>query len=225
MTHRILLVDDDSALLAANQEYFISQGYEVVCADSGEQALAIIEKVRLDCVVLDVDLPGQDGFDVCRYVREYTDLPIVFLSAYTEEESRIRGLQVGGDDYIGKPFSLRELELRVRARVRNWHGSRSPLVLRFGELTIDTGIRQVRYGDQCGDFTRIEFDLLAFLARNPNQIFSYEQLYHDVWKEPLGESRHNLQARIASVRQKLCSLCPDKEYIQTVRHKGYLFVP
>lgn len=225
LTRRVLLVDDDLELLVANQEYFEDRGYQVFCANTGEKALKVMEDVRLDCVVLDIDLPGRDGFTVCQYAREFTNVPIIFLSAYTEEESRVNGLLVGGDDYVCKPFSLRELELRVKVRIRSWHGERAPAVLQYGQLTIDIGSRRVSYGDKTGDFSRIEFDLLAFLAKNPNQIFSYEQLYDGVWKEPLGESRHNLQARMASMRQKLCILCPDKDYLQTVRHKGYQFVP
>lgn len=225
LIRRVLLVDDDLELLAANQEYFEEQGFQTLCAANGEKALQIIEDVRLDCVVLDIDLPGRDGFTVCQRVREYTNVPIVFLSAYTEEESRINGLLVGGDDYVCKPFSLRELALRVNARIRAWHGDRAPALLQYDALAIDTSSRTVSYNGKTGDFARIEFDLLAFLAKNPNQIFSYEQLYDGVWKEPLGESRHNLQARMASMRQKLCALCPEKDYIQTVRHKGYQFVP
>ena len=185
----------------------------------------MIQTIKLDCVILDIDLPDEDGFDVCSRVRTFTSLPIIFLSNYTEEESRIRGLVIGGDDYVCKPFSQRELELRVRARIHQRYGDRPAEILQFDGLIINTVDRTVSFNRRYGEFSRIEFDILAFLARHPNRIYSYEQLYDNIWNEPLNESRHNVQARIASVRQKLFDLCPGKEYIQTVRRKGYQFVP
>lgn len=222
---RILAVDDDRALLDMVEAYFSDQGYQVLRAESGAAALELIRQVRLDCVVLDVGLPDWSGFDVCTQVRRATAVPIIFLSSFTEEESRVRGLSIGGDDYVCKPFSLRELELRVRARILGRQSSHPAQVLEFGGLTIDTGSRTVAYEGRIGDFARIEFDILAFLARNPNRVFSYEQIYDGIWQEPLGRSRHNLQARVASMRQKLAELCPDREYIRTVRRKGYGFAP
>lgn len=132
---------------------------------------------------------------------------------------------IGGDDYVCKPFSQRELELRVP-------GQNPPALRRppCGNPSIRRPDHQhrdrtVSFNRRYGEFSRIEFDILAFLARHPNRIYSYEQLYDNIWNEPLNESRHNVQARIASVRQKLFDLCPGKEYIQTVRRKGYQFVP
>ncbi len=223
--YTILLVDDDQATLEANEQFFAENGYEVFCSATGRRAVEMIQTIKLDCVILDIDLPDEDGFDVCSRVRTFTSLPIIFLSNYTEEESRIRGLVIGGDDYVCKPFSQRELELRVRARIHQRYGDRPAEILQFDGLVINTGDRTVSFNRRYGEFSRIEFDILAFLARHPNRIYSYEQLYDNLWNEPLNESRHNVQARIASVRQKLFDLCPGKEYIQTVRRKGYQFVP
>ena len=223
--YTILLVDDDQATLEANEQFFAENGYEVFCSATGRRAVEMIQTIKLDCVILDIDLPDEDGFDVCSRVRTFTSLPIIFLSNYTEEESRIRGLVIGGDDYVCKPFSQRELELRVRARIHQRYGDRPAEILQFDGLVINTGDRTVSFNRRYGEFSRIEFDILAFLARHPNRIYSYEQLYDNIWNEPLNESRHNVQARIASVRQKLFDLCPGKEYVQTVRRKGYQFVP
>ena len=223
--YTILLVDDDQATLEANEQFFAENGYEVFCSATGRRAVEMIQTIKLDCVILDIDLPDEDGFDVCSRVRTFTSLPIIFLSNYTEEESRIRGLVIGGDDYVCKPFSQRELELRVRPRIHQRYGDRPAEILQFDGLIINTGDRTVSFNRRYGEFSRIEFDILAFLARHPNRIYSYEQLYDNIWNEPLNESRHNVQARIASVRQKLFDLCPGKEYIQTVRRKGYQFVP
>lgn len=223
--YKVLFVDDDSMILDANKAFFEKFNYTVFCAENAQHAIEYLKNVQLDCVVLDIALPDGDGFDVCLKAREFTSIPIVFLSSFLEEESRVNGLLIGGDDYVCKPYSLRELELRVRARIQRRYEDKPAELLKFGKLTIDTGNRTVYYGTEKGEFLRIEFDLLVFLARHPNQAFSYEQLYNAVWKEPMGSSRHNLQARIAKVRQKLFALCPDHEYIQTIRHLGYLFIP
>ena len=112
------MVDDDKTVLADNRQFFEAMGYEVLCAETARRAEEIITTAALDCVVLDVDLPDESGYELCARVRERTGLPIVFLSGYTEEQSRVRGLSIGGDDYVCKPYSLRELELRVRSRIR-----------------------------------------------------------------------------------------------------------
>lgn len=222
---RILIVDDDRELVDSIEDHFTAAGFQVLRAATGAVALELIRRVRLDCVVLDVDLPDRNGFDLCAQLRADSAIPIVFLSCYTEEEHRVRGLSLGGDDYVCKPFSMKELELRVRARIQGRRSQRPAAVLKFEELVIDTGRRIVAYGGRTGDFARIEFDILAFLAQHPGRVFSYEQIYDGIWQEPMGRSRHNLQARVASMRQKLTQLCGGKNYISTVRRKGYSFTP
>ncbi len=223
--YKILFVDDDEMLQGAIRQYFEANQFEVICVGTAQKAADILHTTQLDCVILDVDLPDQSGLELCASIRQFTSLPIIFLSSYTEEENRINGLLVGGDDYIGKPFSLKELELRVLARIRQRYLNSPAEVLTFGDLVIDTGRQTASCLGKEYTFPRLDFDILVFFARHPNQLFSYEQLYDFIWKQPLNESRHNLQARIAKVRQKLCELCPDKEYIKTIRHKGYLFIP
>lgn len=162
---RILIVDDDRELVDSIEDHFTAAGFQVLRAATGAVALELIRRVRLDCVVLDVDLPDRNGFDLCAQLRADSAVPIVFLSCYTEEEHRVRGLTLGGDDYVCKPFSMRELELRVRARIQGQRSQRPAAVLKFEELVIDTGRRIVAYGSQTGYFARIEFDILAFLAQ------------------------------------------------------------
>lgn len=223
--YKLLMVDDDKAILETNQQYFEKMGYEVVCAEDAATALDLVRNMPFDCVILDVDLPGQSGFDVCAQIRDKSFMPVVFLSCYTEEQSRIKGLMVGGDDYVCKPYSLQELELRVRARIRGNHTAKIPQALTFGGLTIDAGRRAVAYEDKIGEFSALEFDILYFLARHPNQVFSYEQIFECVWHASMNKGLHTLQVLVARVRQKLNALCPDHEYIQTIRRKGYQFVP
>lgn len=195
----------------------------MVSAQRGGEALELAASAALDAIVLDVEMPGLDGVEVCRRIREVSEVPILFLSAYAQTDDRIRGLMAGGDDYLAKPYSLQELELRLQLRIQRRERAETWEVLRFGPLTIDLGLREVRFEDKTASFTALEFDLLSFLARHPGQVFSYEQLYDRVWKAPLNQSLHNIQVCMARVRQKLERLCPGEHYIETVYRKGYRF--
>lgn len=221
--YKVLLVDDDIHILNTNEKYLTRQGYDISRAQDGGQALRLASSAAFDAIVLDVDMPGMDGVDVCRRLREVSAVPIIFLSAYARTDDRIRGLMAGGDDYIGKPYSLVELELRLRLRIeRHMHIERGE-VLRFGDLEVDLGLREARFRGETAPLTALEFDLLAFLARNPDLVFSYEQLHDRVWRSPMNQGLHNIQVCMARVRQKLDALCPGIHWIETVRRKGYRF--
>ena len=219
------MVDDDPMILRDNMAYFSAVGYEVVCADTAQAAEKIILSNTLDCVILDVDLPDMNGFALCEKIRSKTGLPIVFLSGYTEEENRIRGLSMGGDDYVCKPYSLKELELRVQARIRSGRAATPPQTLTYGSLSICPSSCSVSYGADSVDFSSYEFDVLHFLAKHPNEIYTPEQIYDSVWKAPINKGQKSLQVIMGRIRKKLYELCPDHDYIQTKRYKGYLFVP
>lgn len=222
--YRVLLVDDDPHILSTNRSYLEALGYQVIIAHQGGAAMDIASRAALDAIVLDVEMPGLDGVEVCRRIREVRDLPILFLSAYAQTDDRIRGLMAGGDDYLAKPYSLQELELRLRLRIQRREQAERQDALSFGSLTIDFGLREVRFEDRTAPFTTLEFDLLAFLARHPGQVFSYEQLYDRVWHSPINQSLHNMQVCMARVRQKLDRLCPGVHYIETIYRKGYRFL-
>lgn len=221
--YKVLLVDDDVHILNANETYLARQGYQVCRAENGELALKLASSAAFDAIVLDVDMPGMDGVTVCRRLREVSGVPIIFLSAYARTDDRILGLMAGGDDYIGKPYSLVELELRLRLRIQRHKKVETSEILRFGDLEIDLGLREARFNGETAPLTALEFDLLAFLARNPDQVFSYEQLHDRVWKAPMNQGLHNIQVCMARVRQKLDALCPGSHRIETVRRKGYRF--
>lgn len=221
--YNVLLVDDDLHILNANEKYLTRQGYRISRAEDGESALKLASTAAFDAVVLDVDMPGMDGVSVCSRMREVSAVPIIFLSAYARTDDRIRGLMAGGDDYIGKPYSLVELELRLRLRIQRHKNVENGEVLRFDALEIDLGLREARFRGERAQLTVLEFDLLAFLARNPDQVFSYEQLYDRVWKAPMNQGLHSIQVCMARVRQKLDALCPGVHWIETVRRKGYRF--
>lgn len=221
--YNVLLVDDDLHILNANEKYLTRQGYRISRAEDGESALKLASTAAFDAVVLDVDMPGMDGVSVCSRLREVSAVPIIFLSAYARTDDRIRGLMAGGDDYIGKPYSLVELELRLRLRIQRHKNVENGEVLRFDALEIDLGLREARFRGERAQLTVLEFDLLAFLARNPDQVFSYEQLYDRVWKAPMNQGLHSIQVCMARVRQKLDALYPGVHWIETVRRKGYRF--
>ncbi len=223
--YKVLMVDDDPLILEDNRTYFTAKGYEIICADTAEAAEEIILSNALDCVVLDVDLPGMSGFSLCEKIRSKTGLPIVFLSGFTEEENRVRGLLLGGDDYVCKPYSLKELELRVQARIRSGRAAEPPKTLVYGSLSICPASCSVDYENRTAAFSSYEFDVLYFLARHPGEIFTPEQIYDSVWKAPINKGQKSLQVIMGRIRKKLYELCPECDYIQTKRYKGYLFVP
>lgn len=221
--YKILLVDDDPHILASNEAFLRKHGYDTACAGDGETALRLCSTAAFDALILDVDMPGMDGVTVCRRLREISAVPIIFLSAYARTDDRIRGLMAGGDDYVGKPYSLTELELRLRLRIQRSRQTEPGEVLRFGGLEVDMGLCEARFKGEAAPLTALEFDLLAFLARNADQVFSYEQLHDRVWKAPMNQGLHNIQVCMARVRQKLDALCPGLHWVETVRRKGYRF--
>lgn len=221
----LLFIDDDQDFLESNRLYFSHKGYQVFCCRSPKESMDMLSSAAVDCIILDIDMPDINGFELCQRIREQSCTPLIFLSGLSESENRIRSFRVGGDDFLGKPYDIVELEYRILARIRRSEDVFPDEVITFGDLKIDTGRRIVTYAGTEGDFSALQFDLLAFLARNPNKVFSYEQLYDRIWKTPIVASRHNLQVAVATIRQKLNRLCGGRQYIRTVSRKGYCFVP
>ena len=166
----LLFIDDDIDILESSKAYFTKLGYQVFCIRSARQALDMISSAALSCIILDIAMPDLDGFSFCKRLREVSRVPVIFLSGLTEDEARIKSFMVGGDDYMCKPFNIKELELRIQARIRDADSLFRGETLQFGDLKIDTGRRLVSYKDKNGDFTTLQFDVLAFLARHPGQV-------------------------------------------------------
>lgn len=225
MMATLIFIDDDPDFLNSNRLYFEHKGYQVFSCRDPQDALNLLSAAAADCVIMDIDMPGMDGFELCRRLREISRIPVIFLSGFSEIENRIRSFRSGGDDFLAKPYDIIELECRIQARIRRSEDVFSDNILTFGDLTIDTEKRIVTYAGKEGEFSALQFDLLAFLAQNPQKVFSYEQLYDRIWKTPIVESRHNLQVAVATIRQKLNALCDGRQYIKTVSRKGYCFVP
>lgn len=224
--YNLLVVDDDVDILNINQIYFSNIGFNVYTAETAKSAMKIVDNIVLDCIILDISLPDLDGYKICNAIKEKVNIPIIFLSNYEREEERVQGFLSGGDDYITKPYSLKELELRIYARMRQYKDITSiPNVLKFSSLVINVNSRKVTFDKKSIDLTTMEFEILLFLAENKEQVFSKIEIYNQVWKMPDVGDQHTVQVHIAQMRKKINSLSREHQYIQTVWGKGYRFVP
>lgn len=224
MNETILVVDDEPKITKLAQDYLEQGGFRVLVAADGTTALALARHERPDLVVLDLNLPGTDGLDICRALRRDSDVPIIMLTARVDETDRLIGLELGADDYVTKPFSPRELVARVRAVLRRVRGGvRQPGLIRSGALEIDLNGHRVSRAGEPIHLTRTEFGLLAVLAQNPGQTFTREQLLdrlHGIVYEGFDRS---VDSHIKNVRRKV-ELDPlNPTYVLTVYGIGYKF--
>jgi DNA-binding response OmpR family regulator len=226
-TPRILLVDDEESLQKLLSYPLRSDGYEVVAAADGQEALDRFDEGSFDLVVLDVMLPRVDGFDVCRKLRARSAVPIIMLTAKAEEFDKVLGLELGADDYITKPFSMREFRSRVKAvlrraeLVRGDDNGDEPLVQ--GDLAIDFSKRQVEVRGQPVRLTYVEFEILSTLARAPGRVFSRTMLLERLWGDSQYRDPRTIDVHIRHLREKLESDPKSPEYLFTVRGVGYHF--
>jgi DNA-binding response OmpR family regulator len=222
----VVVVDDERPLARLVSRYLEREGYAVHTAHDGHQALEVIGRVDPDVIVLDLMLPGIDGLEVARRVRETSDAYVVMLTARTDEVDRIVGLRVGADDYVTKPFSPNELVARVQAMLRRPRAAAttSTTVRRFGDLTIDAEAREVTLGGEPVELTRLEFDLLDTLSSQPRRVFSREQLLDRVWGSSAFRDDHVVAVHVANLRRKLGDAGGEPRFVRTVRGVGYRMV-
>ncbi len=230
MTH-VLVVDDEQNLLDLVQSYLEREGFTVAVASDGPAAVEAVRRERPDVVVLDLMLPGFDGLEVCRRVRQLSDAYVLMLTARTEEIDRVVGLEVGADDYLGKPFSPRELIARIKAMLRRPRGAPSepvaselPSPRRFGELSIDESRHEVSLRGEALALTAREFALLIALAAQPGRVFTRTQLLEQVWGTEYYDD-HVVDVHVANLRHKIESDPAHPAYVETVRGVGYRFGP
>ena len=225
---RILIVDDEERIRSLVASYLKADGFEVVEADNGRDAVAEVERRRPDLVIMDVRMPGMDGFEALSEIRRTSDVYVIMLTARAEETDRIVGLSVGADDYVTKPFSPRELVARVKAVLRRarsgQHDSSSVDRLEFDSVTIDIGRREVFRGGHSMDLTALQFDLLATLAESPGRVFSRGQLIERVWGWDFYGDERIVDVHIRNLRKALGDGASDPEVIGTVRGVGYKLV-
>ena len=222
MKGSVLIVDDDMAIAHLLRDFLKADGFQVLVATDAEKALDTVRQKPVDCLVLDVMMPGRSGFDLCRQLRETSDLPILFLSAYESDQEKLRGFGLGGDDYIAKSASPSEIVARVKAVLRRCQKEQPAVsILTFGRLVIDPRAHEVLIEGQSVSFTTREFALLCFLAEHPRQVFTREQLFERFWGE-IGD-RQTVTVHIRRIREKIEIDPADPQYILTVRGVGYRF--
>jgi DNA-binding response OmpR family regulator len=218
MAGTVLLVEDEPSVGELVRGYLMRDGYRVVWVRSGEEALVEVDRHRVRIVILDIGLPGMDGFDVCRELRARSNVPILMLTARDEEPDRIVGLEVGADDYLTKPFSPRELVARMKAILRRsepQEGREKTVAL--GDVVLDRESHDVTVAGQPVDLTAKEFDLLAYFMANPGVVVSRDLLLERVWGQEYPGGTRTVDVHVAQVRRKLDR--PD--LIRTLRGTGY----
>ncbi|MBI3978423.1 MAG: response regulator transcription factor [Chloroflexi bacterium] len=225
---KVLVVDDEVNLLHSVAYSLRKEGYEVATAADGPSALTTAARERPDVVILDVMLPQMDGFEVCRRLRQTSTVPILMLSAKTDEIDRVVGLEVGADDYLTKPFSMRELLARVRAMLRRAQmiqrasaAAEEPAVLRVGDLELDPARHQARRDGRPLALKPKEFELLAFLMRHPGRVFPAGELVEQVWGYDFEGDARTVAVHVHGLREKIEDDPSNPRRIETVRGVGY----
>ena len=214
------MVDDDRELLKMLNQYFTLKNYTVIIAENGIEAMEKIS-VNPDIILLDVNMPGMDGIEVCRRIRDMVSCPIIFLTAKVEEQDRVMGLLSGGDDYVLKPFSLKELDARIIAHLKREERLHRKTEQRFyGDLIIDYTCKNVRIKGQAIDFTKSEYNIIEFLSMNPEIVFDKERIYEKIsGYDTEGDSRVVTEL-IRRIRNKI-KRYTEHEYIETIWGMGY----
>ena len=226
---RILLVDDEQAILTLLSFPLRKDGYDVVEAADGPEALLRFDESDFDLVVLDVMMPKLDGLEVCRRLRAKSSVPIIMLTAKSEEIDKVLGLELGADDYITKPFSMREFRSRVKASLRRAGMNRSEEpaaeneLLEVGELRIDFAKRSVRVRGEHVQTTFVEFEILSVLALSPGRVFTRDMLLSRIWGDSAYRDPRTIDVHIRHLREKLEIDAKEPEYLFTVRGVGYRF--
>jgi len=227
---KILIIEDEKEIADLEKDYLEMNGFEVESCDRGDTGLEAAEKNDYDLIVLDLMLPGIDGFDVCRKVRAVKDIPIIMVSAKKDDIDKIRGLGLGADDYLTKPFSPGELVARVKAHLAQYErlvgaGSKKNDndIIEIHGIKIDKSARRVFVDGEEKIFTTKEFDLLAYLAENPNKVYTKDDLFRTIWgMESVGDIA-TVTVHIKKIREKLGDVSGDSKYIETIWGVGYRF--
>ena len=224
---RILIVEDDREIAELEQDYLEQAGFSVAAERDGKMGLARAISEDFDLYILDVMLPGVDGFEICRQLRATKDIPIIIVSARKEDADKIEGLGLGADDYITKPFSPAELTARVKAHLARFDrltsGAAQSDTIEIRGLKIDKNDRRVFIGGEEKPFTMKEFDLLCFLAEHPNHAYTKDELFREIWgMESMGDNA-TVTVHIKKIREKIEADTANPQYIDTIWGVGYRF--
>jgi DNA-binding response OmpR family regulator len=220
---RILVVEDEIGIAMALEDDLKQEGYEVEMSGNGEDASRLARERAFDLVLLDVMLPGKDGFEVCRDLRRAgLRIPIILLTAKTQEAEKVMGLELGADDYVTKPYSPRELRARIKAALRRSSGE-VPEVYRFADLEVDFTRHEVRRAGAPVSFTPVEFKLLAALVRHRGRVLTRQQLLDEVWGRDTFVTDRVVDNQVANLRKKIEPAPNEPRYLLSIRGAGYRF--
>ena len=222
---KILVVDDEALLVKGIRFNLQNEGYEVLTGSNGLEAVEIAKKHSPDLIILDVMMPEMDGLDACAHIREFSDVPIILLTAKTEDMDKLMGFEQGADDYLTKPFNILELKARIRALLRR---SKSQVkdeteILSFGSISLDLHARNAYKDGILADLTAKEFDMIELLMRNPNRVYSREALLDILWAYEYRSEIRTVDVHIRRLREKLEKNPAEPQYIMTKWGVGYYF--
>ena len=226
---KILVVDDEKTLVKGMKFNLENEGYEVECAYDGASALELAREGRFDLILLDVMMPEMDGLEACMKIREFSNVPIIMLTAKSEDSDKILGLNIGADDYITKPFNPIEVIARVKSQLRRYTslggkqggGEANPALLTNGGIALDDGAKSVTVDGEGVSLTPIEYNILLLLMKNPGRVFSTSQIYELVWNDPSLGSENTVAVHIRHLREKLEIDPANPRYIKVVWGLGY----
>jgi DNA-binding response OmpR family regulator len=222
---KILVVDDEKLLVKGMKFNLENEGYEVECAYDGAAAVELARNGHFDLVIMDVMMPEMDGIEACQHIREFSNVPVIMLTAKSEDADKLMGFESGADDYLTKPFNILELKARVRALLRRAAGTQrsAGTVLTVGDLALNTEERSASKGGTTVELTAKEYDLVELLMRNPRRVYSRENLMNVVWGYSYGGDYRTVDVHIRRLREKLETDPAQPEYILTKWGVGYYF--
>ena len=225
---KVLIVEDEDAIAEIERDYLELSGFDVTLASDGKEGLDIALKEDFDIIILDIMLPGMDGFDICKEIRKEKDIPIIMVSAKKEDIDKIRGLGIGADDYMTKPFSPSELVARVKAHLARYerlltNNKPENEIIEIRGIKLDKTARRVFVNGEEKSFTTKEFDLLTFLAEHPNHVYTKEELFREIWDmDSIGDIA-TVTVHIKKIREKIEADTSNPQYIETIWGVGYRF--
>lgn len=221
---KLLLIDDDIDILKLNQKFLSAEGYEVRVLDNPKETLKLLKSYHPDCIILDIMMPGVNGFVLCSQIRSVMNVPFVFLSGRTTEEFRLKGFQLGADDFITKPYSLKELSARIKVILRRNNKQKNSLdILSYPPLKLDLRLHKAYSEDEEIPLSNREYDLLYHLMSHPNQTITFENLGNAIWGSYYSTDRKTIMVTASRLRKKLSLFVGLDNIITTVWSKGYQF--
>ena len=225
---RILMIDDDHEVLEINRKFFEENNCLVEITDKAKEGIKLVKSFKPDCILLDVMMPEMDGLTLCREIRTLTSVPVLFLSGKVSESDKIAGFEAGGDDYIEKPYSLREVYARIQVHVKRHYATRntnaSKMIISIGDFEINLESHKLFYNEEEIIISNKEYDLILFLAQNPNKLITFEEIGMKLWGSYIETDRRNVMVNVSRLRKKIESQTGIDNLIETVWSKGYKLV-